>query len=109
MAPGEQAATTSCPVTLAATMDLGAWEHDEPSKDEIKIQRDASPYPQLPVGYDQTRFSIEQPAESIHDPHDPQDAPLDTCARSHATAEQTRGLLSAAMLIMVQVMHRRTA
>ena len=52
---------TSCPVTLAATMKLGAWEDmEEPSKDRNKIQRDASPYPQLPMGHDQTCFGIEE-------------------------------------------------
>ena len=62
---GEQAMTTSCPVTLAATMKLGAWEDmEEPNKDESKIQRDTSPYPQLPMGYDQTCFGFEEGPKS---------------------------------------------
>lgn len=102
-APGEQAITTSCPVTLAATMDLGAWEDTgEASEDENKIQRDTSPYPQLPMGYDQTCFGIEEGPNTT-----PLDAPPDACASSDATAEHMRALLSTTSLLTVQVMRRR--
>ena len=90
---------TSCPVTLAATMKLGAWEDmEEPSKDRNKIQRDASPYPQLPMGHDQTCFGIEEGPKTT-----PLYAPPDACASSDATAEHMQALFSTASLLTVQV------
>ena len=97
---GEQAMTTSCPVTLAASMKLGAWEDmEEPNKDENKIQRDTSPYPQLPMGYDQTCFGIEEGPKPT-----PVYAPPDACASSNTTAEQMRALISTTSLLTAQVM-----
>ena len=91
---------TSCPVTLAATMKLGAWEDmEEPSKDRNKIQRDASPYPQLPMGHDQTCFGIEEGPKTT-----PLYAPPDACASSDATAEHMQALFSTASLLTVQVL-----
>ena len=99
-APGEQAMVSSCPVTIAATVDLRAWEDtEEPSKDENQVQRDAAPYPQLPMGYDQTYFGIEEGSKPT-----PLYAPPDACASSDATAEQMQALVSTSLLLTVQVM-----